>query len=204
MKYSLLSLLSFLSLAATQDLAKALQGYPEASQFTTTLSDLTGDLNTTKNQKYTILVPTNQAFKDFAAKFGQAISSFPQDQRRSYLRYHVLVGALTSANFSSSKGLTVPTLLKDSKYNNRTAGSALIDKYGAQATGQVLFIAKDLSTRAPNKFRVKRQTNPGGIQVRGGLAENATLTAIDGTWSGGNFQIVNQCVNLRLSSFDEG
>jgi uncharacterized surface protein with fasciclin (FAS1) repeats len=194
MKTSTAAFLSLLSLTTAQDLATALQGYPEASQFATQLTDIAGDLNTTSS-KYTILVPTNQAFRDYAAKKGQSISSLALDQRQVYFRYHVLVGALTSSNFSAPRGLTVPTLLKGSQYNNRTAGTALTSKFGTQGDGQVLYIAKALDAASPAKFRVRRQTGAGGdAQVRSGLDSNTTLTAVDGTWSGGTFQIINQYV----------
>jgi hypothetical protein len=190
MKLSTLPLLSLLGLATAQSLSDALKGYPDASQFSTHLGDISGDLNTTNGQEYTVLVPTNEAFRDFATRTGQNFSSLSQDQRRTYLEYHVLVGSLTSANFSSPQGITVPTLLKNVQYNNRTAGPGLIQKYGAAANGQVLFI--DAFRSGSSKFRVRRQADAVGLQIRGGLAENASLTAIDGTWNGGKFQTINQ------------
>jgi len=85
--------------------------------------------------------------------------------------------------------LIVPTLLKDQKYNNRSAGADLINQYGADAAlGNVLYVSKDLIN--PVKFKVRQQQDS-GVALRGGMGQGATINAVDGTWDLGYFQIVD-------------
>jgi hypothetical protein len=201
MKYLIASLfLSLLSFTTAQDLVSALSLYPETSNFRDRVSDFLDALPANLQRNFTLLVPSNTALKTFYDANGRNLSDLPIETRHAYLRYHVLVGELTSAKFSAAaadRGLTVPTLLKDQKYNNRSAGPELTALFGSNADGQVLFIAKDLSatgtgsSKKAKRFRV-RQVEAGGQQVRGGLGENATITAVDGVWQYGRFQIVDR------------
>ncbi|KAF2663352.1 FAS1 domain-containing protein [Microthyrium microscopicum] len=190
-------LLTTIGLASAQDLLSALSGYPDTSTFATYIPEIANDLNTTAGQKYTVLIPSNEAFTKFAARHG-AIDTLPADTRKAYLRYHVLASSLTSTNFSQPQGLTVPTLLTDTKFNNRSAGDALTKIYGERAAGQVLYIAKNVNATSGYAYRVRRQSS-GNTEVRGGLASDSQLTAIDGTWSGGTFQLIDTVLEPPLA-----
>lgn len=194
MKLSLASVISFLSLTNAQSLLAALQTYPQCSQFLPFVPELLTVLPPGASN-YTVLIPSNTALQ----AFGKDLAALPDDTRKTYLRYHILVGDLTADKLSAPRGLTIPTLLKDSLYNNRSSGPELKALYGDEADGQVVFIKKDLTApgsaggTGERKFRIRQVGGGGGAAaVRAGLAEAANLTAVDGKWDYGRFQIVDR------------
>jgi transforming growth factor-beta-induced protein len=182
-----------------QDLSTALSKYPEVSTFQGLISQVPGGvssllpsgLSPNSSNGVTLLIPSNKAFSTFLNASNLAnITSVPLDQLVNILFYHIMYSKLTSANFSSPDGLIVPTLLKDQKYNNRSAGTELINQYGADAAqGNVLYISKD--PISPVKFRVRQQQDS-GVALRGGMGQGATINAVDGAWDLGYFQIVDR------------
>jgi len=181
-----------------QDLSTALSKYPEVSTFQGLISQVPGGvssllpsgLSPNSSNGVTVLIPSNKAFSTFLnASNLTNITGVPLDQLVNILFYHIMYAKLTSANFSSPDGLIVPTLLKDQKYNNRSAGADLINQYGADAAlGNVLYVSKDPIN--PVKFKVRQQQD-GGVALRGGMGQGATINAVDGTWDLGYFQIVD-------------
>jgi hypothetical protein len=78
------------------------------------------------------------------------------------------------------------------QYNNRSAGAALSANFSnpASANGQVVFIQSGLQSSS-KKFRV-RGAGLQSLVVRSGLSSDANLTALDGIWDGGMFQMIDQ------------
>jgi hypothetical protein len=187
---SIALLLSSASFVLSQELATALSSYKQTSIFTSLISgdpQLITQLLTPQPRGYTILVPTDDAFSRYSQKHGVNVTSLTIPELTSILQYHILAANLTSGNFTQPLGITVPTLLTTEANNNRTAGAALIEQFGEQAAGQVLFISKDATQ--PAKFRVRQSQT---ISARGGLAESANLDAVDGSFAQGKFQLVDE------------
>ena len=174
-------------------LSAALSNYTELSSFSQVLTTfptlLTLLVPANLGTRITILVPSNSAFEKFIkANNGQAPTSLPVDKLSAIFQYHILAAQLTSRNFTTPRGITVPTLLREKLYNNRSAGAALVNTFGAAASeGNVLFVAPDPIAKA--KLRV-RQGTP-SVNARGGLGETSTISAIDGQFDGGAFQIID-------------
>ncbi len=181
-----------------QELSTALSRYPEASTFQGLVSQVPGGvssllpsgLSPNSSNGVTVLIPSNKAFSTFLnASNLPNVTSVPLDQLVNILYYHIMAAKMTSANFSSPDGVIVPTLLKDKKYNNRSAGAELVDQYGADAAqGNVLYVSKDPIN--PVKLRVRQQDS--GVALRGGMGQGATINAVDGAWDLGYFQIVDR------------
>jgi uncharacterized surface protein with fasciclin (FAS1) repeats len=197
MRFSTVISSALLSLVKAQDLATALAPVQDASSFrailqnrpeisTQLLSGVTG---------VTVLVPNNDAIARYtAANGGQPLTqTLTDNQILGLLQYHILGKSLLGTDFeASANGTTIPTLLDQTQYNNRSAGSALQNTFGQYANGQVLFISTAKITNG-FKVKVKRQATPGtGINVRGGLDQTTNLTIVDGKWNGGTFQIVDE------------
>ena len=187
---------SVYSQAGTQaSLLAAVSKYPDLSAFSGILSGFPGILPTLlggSSNGVTVLVPTNAAITKFLGQGNVTdISQFPVAQLQTVLRYHILAAKLKTENFTLPRGLTIPTILKDVLYNNRTAGKGITDLYGPDATGQVLFVQKDPIAK-PSKFKVRQSLSGSSASLRAGLAQVATLTAVDGVWDGGYFQVVDK------------
>ena len=187
----ILSCLSHVALA--QSLLKAISTYPQLSNFTSlfnsnpALASLL--LSISPDAPQTVLIPDDDAFQRFQNSTGQSIASQPQDYLQALITYHILNGNLTSQDFLHPKGITVPSGLTGPTYDNRTAGSAL-ESSGASTgnhDGQVVFIAPNTT---PTSFKA-RQLGSAGAYVQSGLGHQVNLTAIDGVWDGGYFQIVD-------------
>ncbi|OIW31580.1 FAS1 domain-containing protein, partial [Coniochaeta ligniaria NRRL 30616] len=180
-----------------QDLPSALSKYPETSTFQGLISQVPGGVSSllpsgitpNSTEGVTVIIPSNKAFEAFLNASNLAnITSVPLDKLVNIFQYHIMYAKLTSTNFSSPDGLIVPTLLKDQIYNNRSAGADLINTYGADAAqGNVLYVSKDPVN--PVKFRVRQQGS--SVALRGGLGQDGVVTAVDGSWDLGTFQIVD-------------
>ncbi|KAF6816234.1 beta-ig-h3 fasciclin [Colletotrichum sojae] len=179
---------------STQSLVDALGSYADLSSFQQILKTLPGLVNANVNRGATVLVPTNTALSNFV-KLNNAtdVSQLPVSKLQSIFQYHTLDASLSTTNFSSPRGLTVPTKLTDSVYNLRSPGLALLNQFGADANGQVLYISKD--TANPSKFRV-RQSAGEKSSLRAGLGQSAELTGIDGKWDGGYFQAIDTVLEV--------
>jgi hypothetical protein len=140
-------------------------------------------------------VPDNDAFTKLETKLGAPVASLTVEELEPLLEYLVLVGALTSDNFTAPQGLTTPTFLTGPTFDNRTAGPAL----GVQAVGntsdprngQVVFIQAAPSDTSSKRFTVRQGAQTAQQIVQGGLGHKVNMTAVDGYWDGGVFQIVD-------------
>ncbi|KAH6695979.1 hypothetical protein BKA61DRAFT_623658 [Leptodontidium sp. MPI-SDFR-AT-0119] len=153
-------------------------------------------LTNSSTEPHTILVPNDNAFAKYESDNGYSITALSATELTSLIQYHVLVGRLSSANFSASRGLTAPSLLVGEQYNNRSAGTALSANFSnpASANGQVVFIQSGLQSSS-KKFRV-RGAGLQSLEVRSGLSSDANLTALDGIWDGGMFQMIDRFLTL--------
>ncbi|KAJ9156070.1 FAS1 domain-containing protein [Pleurostoma richardsiae] len=178
------------------DLIGAIANYTELSTFSQVLQ-ANPSLNTafpTDGEGITLLIPDNAAFEKLFNQTNQSVQAFNADLFLPVLRYHIMAAKLTSKNFTTPRGLTVPTLLTGDEYNNRSAGADLVNDYGSQAAeGQVLAVSKDPIN--PAKLRL-RQSSAEGASLRGGLGLTASVSAVDGQWSLGYFQIIDVVLTL--------
>ncbi|KAK1970413.1 fasciclin domain-containing protein [Colletotrichum sublineola] len=179
-----------------QSLSNELSKHADFSDFNQILSSYPSIINNVtagSDNKITLLVPTNDAFANFLKQSNtNDISQISVDRVLTIFQYHTLDAPLTAMNFSSSRGITVPTKLRDALYNLRSPGPALISQYGDKAQGQVLYISRD--TINPAKLRVRQGSSSSDDKVaslRAGLGQTAELTTIDGEWDGGYFQSID-------------
>lgn len=205
-RYHVGTILGLVSLGVSQSFLTAISQFSQLSNFTTLMYNnpgLAGALltsNATSLTKTTVLVPDNSAFDKLEASLGAPIGSLTVEQLEPVLQYHLLVDELTTENFTVANGTTRPTFLAGPTYNNRSAGAAL-GSSGAEGdphNGQVVFMQAsepedDPSVAGAKRFRL-RQTNAQSerIEVQGGLGHVINMTAIDGYWDGGRFQIVDK------------
>jgi len=174
-------------------LSAAVSNYTELSNFGEILKNFPALLTQLVPQdlglRITILIPSNSAFEKFSKATGGPATSLAPEKLLAVFQYHILAAKLTSRNFTNSKqGIVVPTLLREKLYNNRTAGAALVNTFGAAAAeGNVLFVSPDPIAKA--KLRV-RQSTP-SVNARGGLGATSSINAVDGEFAGGAFQIID-------------
>ncbi|KAL8369886.1 hypothetical protein RB595_000304 [Gaeumannomyces hyphopodioides] len=165
-------ILSVCNVVASQntELARAISSHANLSGFqkflnSSSSADAFNSILPSGTSGITVLVPTNAALDKFYSKTGGRFEDLPWG------------------------GLAIPTLLKDSAYNNRTAGAALISQFGAAAAqGNVVFVSA--GGLSPAKFRI-RQNDATAANLHGGLGSDATMTAVDGLWAMGNYQIID-------------
>ncbi len=181
---------------AQADLSTAISKFSQLSTFSSVLGSnpnlVSSLIPSNINRGVTLLIPSNDAFDKYSnsTNGGGNITAMEPSALIVILRYHVMAAPLTSANFTADQGNIVPTLLTDATHNNRSAGAALVNTYGAEAAlGQVLYVSK--SPSSAGKFRVKRQQAK-TLQLAGGDAQGALMDAVDAQWSGGYFQIVDE------------
>jgi uncharacterized surface protein with fasciclin (FAS1) repeats len=177
------------SIAAGQSFLTAISAYPQLSNFTALIQNNTSLASTLLNGSasalQTVLVPNNTAFANYQSLTGTPISSLSSAELEPILSYHILVGQLTTPDFSQPQGLTAPSLLVGGQYDNRSAGAGLSSVGGSTSAshdGQVVFISASAgltNTSSPTSM------------VESGLGNTVNLTALDGTWDGGRFQMVD-------------
>lgn len=179
------AILSVLHLAQAQSFLAAISTYPQLSNFSSLLTTnpdvATGLLSFSASSPQTVLVPNDDAFLNYQAATGQEITSSATDLLQKVVQYHTLDGSYSAESFSPQEGVTIPTLLTDETYNNRSAGAALssVGATGASGgkNGQVVFIAPQTGST----FTI-RQLSSEGAFVQTGLAARVNLTAVDGVW----------------------
>lgn len=198
MKIFLLTTLLF-KLAFSQSLLDATASYSQLSTFRALLlASPALALNYTRSEgsgsQKTLLLPSNIAFDTYFSVFGTEFTSLPPATLAATFAYHTLNASYTSTNFKSNDGVLAQTRLSEDKYNHRNGSG-----------GQVLFIGDSGSTGGSGKrdappgstFKVfplgGRQDNQMGstANVTSGLGSTVVLHAVDGTWDGGKFQIVD-------------
>ncbi|OCL12597.1 FAS1 domain-containing protein [Glonium stellatum] len=188
------------SVARALSLLDAISVYPELSNFTVfyqnNLEIATLLLTNSSTEHRTLLIPNNEAFTNFELQYGVSIWSMATVELQALLEYHILVGEMTSANFSQQSGIAVPSLLTGEKYDNRSAGPDLSTSFGntQHVNGQVVFISPAGSSSSRKLFI--RQSGTSSFRIQSGLGAQADLISLDGVWDGGMFQEVSQFLTL--------
>lgn len=192
--FVLLSLVGAQSLP--KELSDAISGYPTLSVFRSLIDAAPQGLTQTFSEKstdITVLVPTNDAIEKYLENAGVTdVTALDEDDIQTFFSYHIMAASLQSSDFDEPRGKTVPTLLQSSEFNNRTAGPDLVQDFGKQATGQVVFASK---VDQSNKREKRQQIKGDEVNLRSGLAQDVKMTAIDGKWGPKNantFQVVNR------------
>ncbi|KAF2002312.1 FAS1 domain-containing protein [Amniculicola lignicola CBS 123094] len=148
----------------------------------------------------TFLVPSNTAFATFQNQTGKSLTEIAPVDLLRIVQYHTLVSGLTTENFTSRpEGMTIPTLMIDETYNNRSVGVEMASKFGGpeRSSGQVVFVKPATgSSPSKNKFRLKTRQSGSGISgVRSGLGSTVNLTTTngdEGKWDGGYYHIIDR------------
>lgn len=177
------------SVTNAQSFLSATGAYPQLSQFRQLLINqpsIAGALLSTTNSagnRTTVLVPNNAAFDRYHQYTGQYVEGLQSSDLTDLVNYHSLNGALSSSDLQKPTGLVASTSLTDPRYNNLGLGSN-----GAMQP-QVVYVGSN------NASPSQSGANSTGLFVQSGLVSNAALNAIDGTWDGGLFHIVDKYVN---------
>ena len=195
--------------AYAQTLLEALSKIPELSNFTTFYQNneafAAAYFGDESSYPITFLAPSNDAFAAYYAQNQVSLFDVGLENLLQLVQYHTLVSDLKRDNFTSigTKGITAPTMLKDSPNNNRTTGISLAAKFGGpeRARGQVVFIQSAGQASSPNRFKLmsRQSSTPQNSGVRSGLASTVNLQTLDanqGTWDGGSFHIVDGLLTL--------
>jgi hypothetical protein len=183
---------------SAQSFYSAISKYPQLSNFTVFYHDnfplASLLLTNSPTEPHTVLVPNNDAFTNYERDHGYPVTALSAPELESLIRYHVLVGSLTSTNFSGPRGLTAPTLLVGDQYDNRSTGAGLSSSFGNAkgVDGQVVFISSMPQPRS-NKF-LERKASTHSFKVHTGLSSDVNLTPLDSVWDGGRFQEIDRCV----------
>jgi uncharacterized surface protein with fasciclin (FAS1) repeats len=204
--YALLLTVSLTAVHA-QTLLEALSKVPELLNFTTFYQNneafAAAYFGNQSSYPITFLAPSNDAFTAYYTKNQVSLFDVGPEALLQLIQYHTLVSDLKQENFTKAgtKGITTPTMLKDSPNNNRTTGVSLAAKFGGseRARGQVVFIQAAGSAASPNHFLLSRQSTPQNAGVRSGLASTVnvrTLDANEGTWAGGSFHVIDGLLTL--------
>ncbi|PGH03021.1 hypothetical protein GX51_04339 [Blastomyces parvus] len=195
-----LPLILFPAISHAESLAEALSGYPALSQFRSLLQTkpniarlLTG-YSATSSQKFTFLVPGDDAFAAYrTANGGSEIADIQNSELEAILRYHVLSRSLPTAQVLTAPPgrLVIPTELIEEKYNNRSAGPALEleNETGDNNDGQVVIMS--LQSAAGTRKRQQEE-----LDVLSGLHRTVKMTLLDGEWDGGLFHMVDGLLTL--------
>lgn len=202
-----LLLATALGVAHAQTLLEALSKVPELSNFTTFYQNneafAAAYFGNESSYPITFLAPSNDAFSAYYTQNQVSLFDVGPEILLQLVQYHTLVSDLKQANFTNvgTKGITAPSMLKDSPNNNRTTGVSLAAKFGGseRARGQVVFIQAAGSAASPNRFLLSRQSTPQNAGVRSGLASTVNLRTLDanqGTWDGGSFHVVDGLLTL--------
>lgn len=206
LRYALVLTAAF-SVVYAQTLLEALSKIPELSNFTTFYQNneafAAAYFGNQSSYPITFLAPSNDAFTAYYKQNQVSLFDVGPDVLLQLIQYHTLVSDLKQENLTSAgtKGITAPTMLKDSPNNNRTTGVSLAAKFGGpeRARGQVVFIQAAGSAASPNRFLLSRQSTAQNAGVRSGLASTVNLRALDAseaTWDGGSFHVVDGLLTL--------
>ncbi|KAF5241442.1 hypothetical protein FAUST_3872 [Fusarium austroamericanum] len=197
---ALISAFSVVVIAQTlpEELAGVISNYSSLSLFRSLLSSAPQALITTLSEKdsnVTVLIPTNNAIEGYLKASGVSdVTELNQTELQVFFSYHVMSASLTSSDFENPRGLSVPTLLQNSQFNNRSAGPQIQSQFGKGSDGQVIFASRQ------DRNDKRADDNLGGpnVMLRAGLAQDVKMTAVDGSWGTNNvnsFQIVDKVLS---------
>ncbi|KAI1057542.1 hypothetical protein LB505_010437 [Fusarium chuoi] len=196
---------ALLSLANAQDVSENLAGaiadYNSLSLFRSLLSaapQVLAETLSSQGSNVTILIPTDNAIKSYLKDSSISdVTELNQTMLQVFFSYHSMAASLSSTDFSASRGLSVPTLLKSEEFNNRTAGPQIQSQFGNNADGQVVF-----ASRVQKGKRADGDISGAVVNLRAGEEQNIKMTAVDGSWGEKNasrFQIVDKVLLPPLS-----
>jgi hypothetical protein len=178
-----------------EDLANAIANYSSLSIFRSLIGTAPQALSQSlsdKSSNITVLIPTDDAINSYLKDSGVSdVTELNQTDIQVFFSYHILSASLASSDFDNPRGLSVPTMLDDSQFNNRSAGPQIQSQFGEDAGGQVVFASKEekIGKRADGDL------TGATVNLRAGLAQNVKMTAVDGSWGAENvnsFQIVDK------------
>ncbi|KAG8670671.1 hypothetical protein FPOAC2_07480 [Fusarium poae] len=180
-----------------EDLAGVISNYSSLSLFRSLLSSAPQALITSLSEKdnnVTVLIPTNNAIESYLKTSSVSdVTELNQTELQVFFSYHILSASLTSSDFDDPRGLSVPTLLQNSQFNNRSAGPQIESQFGKGSDGQVVF-----ASRQGRNKRADDDLGGPNIILRAGLAQDVKMTAVDGSWGTNNtnsFQIVDKVLS---------
>jgi len=192
--------LAFASAAIAQtvpeELAGAIANYSSLSLFRSLLTAAPQALITSldnRDSNITVLVPTNEAIESYLKESKiNDVTELNQTELQIFFSYHILSASLTASDFEGDRGLSIPTLLQDALFNNRSAGPQIQSQFGKEASGQVIFALKQ-----DGKDKRQEKDDMGGpnVMLRAGLAQDIKMTAVDGSWGVkdvNSFQVVDK------------
>lgn len=178
-----------------EDLANAIANYSSLSLFRSLIITAPQALSqslSNKSSNITVLIPTDDAFKSYLQDSGVSdVTELNQTDLQIFFSYHILSASLVSSDFDNPRGLSVPTMLDDSQFNNRSAGPQIQSQFGKDAGGQVVFASKEKNIGK----RANKDLNGPTVILRAGLAQNVRMTAVDGSWGAKNvnsFQVIHK------------
>jgi hypothetical protein len=197
--FYIVSLVTFIPLVLSHSitsLSAATAQYSQLSKFRNLVTDNPSLLSAvfSSNSNVTLLIPDDTAFDNYENATGTSLADLSVTSLTNILSYHALVSQVSSTSFAAaSSGLTIPSFLTDTEFNNRSAGALLLNQFGNNAKGQVLFFSpKEIASTTKRSVIVRQAANQAGTtNVRGGLGKVGEIDLIDGQWDGGYFQIVN-------------
>ena len=188
----------FSSQSFAQSLLAATALYPQLSDFSELIKEypraaanlLTNF--TSKDQKQTILIPSNDAFGKYRLQSGVSISSLSSSDVENILNYHTLQGSLSSSDLQRPGGLVSSTALRNQNYVDRE----ILEESSARLS-QVVYISSTGS--GESSTITARQANAlSSTDVRSGQGNVVKLDPRPGNWSGGTFYIVDGYVGLQI------
>ena len=177
-------LLAAAALTHAQELADAIKPYSQLSQFGQLLA-ANPSLLPQSSGNQTILIPTDDAFAQYQAQTGTAVTTLGASTLAAIFQYHTLDGYVDSTALKTPKGLIAPTQLLGDAYNHRGNASIGGNK------GQVVYISTSNNTIAV------RQADVSGPMVKSGAGMEVTVNATDAVYSGGLFHPISGYVDRR-------
>lgn len=128
MHFTLLSLAALASAAAAQSLVDTFKSDPDLSTFSEIGSKYPALVaNLESRNSTTILVPTNEAFSEWAPTALGKIIATSDAAVQALLAYHVLGAKVPASAFTTTPAF-VPTLLNSPAYTNVTGGQVVEGK----------------------------------------------------------------------------
>ena len=187
----------FTSQSFAQSLLVATAPYPQLSDFNDLIqnypraaANLLTNL-TSKDQKQTVLIPSNDAFGKYRLRSGASISSLSSSDVGNILNYHTLQGSLSSSDLQRPGGLVSSTALRNQSYVDRE----ILEESSARLS-QVVYISSTGSGES-STITARQADVLSSTDVRSGQGNVVKLDPRPGNWSGGTFYIVDGYVNLQ-------
>ncbi|KAF8242776.1 FAS1 domain-containing protein [Wilcoxina mikolae CBS 423.85] len=142
------------------------------------------------SQQRTLLIPNNAAFAAYEAKYGRPVESTPQTILSALLAYHTLNGPLTDIQLSQPGGLSAPSSLIDTTYNQRIPALQM----PGPKDGQVVLLTQ---VAGLGRFSKRGQMNP--LYAQSGLGDQVGVETTGYDWDGGRWHVVDGFLTLPIT-----